>query len=119
MPMLEIKTSSIDSFVYKREKNELKMVKDDQGLPVIKEKNAKKATWFNNNEVIVPTEYCLQLGLYLYLRNTTHGVFGVAFLEPEDYLHPEDFQPNKRDIQIVKCEMKRELIQPYIDYATD
>jgi hypothetical protein len=42
LPMLEIKTSSIDSFVYKKERNELKMVKDHNGLPVIKERNAKK-----------------------------------------------------------------------------
>jgi hypothetical protein len=40
--MLEIKTSSIDSFVYKRERNELRMVKNQSGLPKIKEKNAKK-----------------------------------------------------------------------------
>jgi hypothetical protein len=44
MPMLEIKTSSIDAFVYKRERNELKMVKDENGLPAVKEKNAKKAS---------------------------------------------------------------------------
>jgi hypothetical protein len=44
MPMLEIKTSSIDSFVYKRVNNQLKMTKDVNGLPVIKEKNAKKNT---------------------------------------------------------------------------
>jgi hypothetical protein len=44
MPMLEIKTSSIDSLLYKRERNELKMVKSSDGTPVIKEKNAKKKT---------------------------------------------------------------------------
>jgi hypothetical protein len=43
-PMLEIKTSSIDSFVYKKEKNELKMQKDAGGLPLIKTKGTKKAS---------------------------------------------------------------------------
>jgi hypothetical protein len=61
----------------------------------------------------------LQLGLYLYLRNTTKGIFGIAFLEREDYAYPENFQPNNRDIQIVKCEMQREQIEPYIQFATD
>jgi hypothetical protein len=71
-----------------------------------------------DGKIKIPDEYCLQLGLYLYLRNTIHGVFGVAFLEPQDYADPESFQAKDHDIQIVKCEMKRELIQPYIDYAT-
>jgi hypothetical protein len=119
MPMLEIKTSSIDAFVYKRERNELKMVKDENGLPVIKEKNAKKASWFTNDQITIPNEYCLQLGLYLYLRNTTHGIFGIAFLKPEDYANPEHFKASEREIQIVKCEMQRDQIEPYIKHATE
>jgi hypothetical protein len=59
----------------------------------------------------------MQLGLYLYLRNATYGIFGIAFLEPEDYVNPDHFQADKHDIQIVKCEMQRELIQPYIELA--
>jgi hypothetical protein len=42
-PMLEIKTSSIDSFVYKKDFNNcLKMQKDINGIPLVKEKNGKK-----------------------------------------------------------------------------
>jgi hypothetical protein len=40
--MLEIKTSSIDTLFYKSEHNELKMVKNSDGLPVVKEKNGKR-----------------------------------------------------------------------------
>jgi hypothetical protein len=43
-PMLEIKTTSIDSFIYKNINNELKMQKDVNGLPLIKEKQGKYNT---------------------------------------------------------------------------
>jgi hypothetical protein len=117
-PMLEIKTSSIDSFVYKKERNELKMQKDATGLPLIKTKDTKKASWFNSEQrICIPTEYCLQLALYLYLRNITHGVFAIGFLEAEDYLHPELFQTTNREIRIVDFNIKREQVTPLIEYA--
>ncbi|GHU48306.1 hypothetical protein FACS1894218_4850 [Bacilli bacterium] len=40
--MLEIKTTSIDSLVYKKVNNELKMQFDDRGFPIVKEENGKK-----------------------------------------------------------------------------
>jgi hypothetical protein len=40
--MLEVKTSSIDSFVYKKTNNELKMQFDFNGYPQIKEPNGKR-----------------------------------------------------------------------------
>jgi hypothetical protein len=43
-PMLEIKTTSIDSFVYKTTNNELKMMKDSNGAPLVKEVNGKRRT---------------------------------------------------------------------------
>jgi hypothetical protein len=42
LPMLEIKTSSIDSFKYRVENNQMEMIVDHNGLPVVKELNAKK-----------------------------------------------------------------------------
>jgi hypothetical protein len=42
--MLEIKTTSIDSFVYKNINNELKMMKDQNGAPLVKEINGKRKT---------------------------------------------------------------------------
>jgi hypothetical protein len=95
----------------------LKMQKDANGLPLIKEKGSKKSSWFNNDKISIPTEYCLQLALYLYLRNVNHGVFAVAFLEPEDYLHPELFTVTNREIRIVDFNIKREQIVPLIEYA--
>ncbi|MCQ3915071.1 MAG: hypothetical protein MJ201_04985 [Mycoplasmoidaceae bacterium] len=41
-PMLEIKTSSIDAFVYKTEKGLLHMQKEPNGLPFVKEQGKKK-----------------------------------------------------------------------------
>jgi hypothetical protein len=115
--MLEIKTSSIDALLYKTEYNELKMVKDASGKPIIKEKNAKRNSWFKNGQITIPNEYCLQLGLYLYLRNTTKGVFAIGFLEAKDYVNPEEFDSRDHEIQIVYLEMNRTLMEQYIAYA--
>ena len=43
-PMLEVKTSSCDSLVYKQtEENQLRMVKDENGFPIVKVPGGKKA----------------------------------------------------------------------------
>jgi hypothetical protein len=42
--MIEIKTTSIDSFVYKKENNELRLQRDKNGLPLIKEFGGKRAS---------------------------------------------------------------------------
>jgi len=42
MPMLEIKTSSIDAFWYKKNGSELVMQKDENGYPIVKEPNKKR-----------------------------------------------------------------------------
>ncbi|MDR0739575.1 MAG: YqaJ viral recombinase family protein [Mycoplasmataceae bacterium] len=118
LPMLEIKTSSIDTLFYKSEHNELKMVKNSDGLPVVKEKNGKRNSWFQNGQINISNEYCMQLGLYLYLRNTTKGVFAIGFLEPKDYANPESFDPYKHEIQIAYLEMNRNMMAQYIEYAT-
>jgi hypothetical protein len=40
-PMLEIKTTSIDSFVYKTQNNQLTMQKDGKGYPLVKQVKSK------------------------------------------------------------------------------
>ena len=107
-PMLEVKTSSCDSLVYKQtEENQLRMVKDENGFPIVKVPGGKKAEWFDaDNKFIIPLEYKYQLGLYLYLRKVKKGVFAVGFLQREDYKNMEDFDPNKREIHLVNFSIK-------------
>lgn len=107
-PMLEVKTSSYDSLVYKQtEENQLRLVKDENGFPIVKVPGGKKAEWFDaDNKFIIPLEYKYQLGLYLYLRKVKKGVFAVGFLQREDYKNMEDFDPNKREIHLVNFSIK-------------
>jgi hypothetical protein len=116
--MIEIKTTSIDSFVYKKENNELRLQRDKNGFPLIKEVGGKRASWFNKDGVCIPDDYKLQLGLYLYLRNATNGLFAIAFLKPEDYVKPEDFNINDHEIALIKMDVKNnsKLLQ-YIKMA--
>ena len=41
-PILEIKTSSIDSFVFRKNKNLFELVKDENGAPKVKNKGEKR-----------------------------------------------------------------------------
>ncbi|MDR0826123.1 MAG: YqaJ viral recombinase family protein [Mycoplasmataceae bacterium] len=118
-PMLEVKTSSIDSFVYKKTNNELKMQFDFNGYPQIKEPNGKRNSWFNNNDIVIPMEYRMQLGLYLYLRNINHGVFAIAFLTPRDYKNPEGFNADNHELRIVDFTVKLEIVSQFVKQATD
>lgn len=119
-PMLEIKTSSIDSFVYKNEGGVLRMQKDENNIPLIKLEKGKLKSWYNeNNEIEVPLEYKLQLSLYLYLRNITKGIFVIGFLEKEDYAAPEKFDPSKRQIEIVELNIDREQFEKIVNVAKD
>ncbi|XQP55985.1 MAG: MPN551 family DNA-binding protein [Mycoplasmoidaceae bacterium] len=100
-PMLEIKTSSIDAFVYKTEKGLLRMQKDEQGYPLIKEPGKKKLSWFGaDGKLAISDEYKYQLGLYLYLRKVNTGMFAVCFLTKEDYLHPENFKIEDHEVYL-------------------
>ncbi len=117
-PMLEIKTTSVDNFMYKKINNSLILLKDEFGYPIVKQKFAKKKLMFIKNEIQIPIEYQCQLMLYLHLRNVNFGIFAFAFLEKEDYKYPENFDPYKRDIHIVEMRIKNntELLS-LINYA--
>ncbi len=118
-PMLEIKTTSIDSFVYQNIDHKLTLIKDANNLPQVKLKNGKRDSWFDSNHnVLVPNEYQFQLGLYCYLRNITKGVFAVAFLKPEDYANPSQTNIMDREIKIVDFNVDLKHFQTYIDQAT-
>lgn len=100
-PMLEIKTTSIDAFVYKTQKGLLHMQKDEQGLPLVKEAGKKKLSWFDDNgKLKISNEYMYQLGLYLYLRKINRGMFAVCFLTGQDYAHPEEFKIDEHEVHM-------------------
>jgi hypothetical protein len=116
--MLEIKTSSIDSFVYRKNNGKLEMVLEDE-LPKIKERYAKRMTWFAEDKIVPPTEYVLQLGLYLYLRDLSEGAIVVSFLNGIDYIKPQEFVANDHEIHVVKISMDKEKFSKYINFATE
>jgi hypothetical protein len=52
----------------------------------------------------------------MYLRKTHKGVFAVGFLKPEDYVHPENFSCQNREIKLIDFTIN-ESFQQYIDYG--
>ncbi len=100
-PMLEIKTTSIDSFVFKKENGSFFMKKDKNGYPIIKLLGEKRNSWYRNNDISISEEYKYQLGLYLYLRNINRGIFAIAFLTTEDYVHSENYIIDNHEIALV------------------
>lgn len=119
-PMLEIKTTSIDSFVYKTVNGVLTLQKDKNNIPLIKKQNGKIETWFDqNNKLLIPLEYQLQLSLYMYLRKVNLGIFVIGFLEKEDYANPNDFNVNLRRIETAKINLDLNKFEPIIETATN
>lgn len=117
LPMLEIKTSSVDKFEYKNINGKLTMQFDTDNLPKVKSANEKMNSWFENGQIIIPIEYKYQLGLYLYLRNIEKGMFVVGFLTREDYVYPEKFNPNNRNIYMVEMKINRSEFEDTIKLA--
>lgn len=125
-PMLEIKTSSYDAFVFKNEKNVLKLMKDSNNIPLVKVKNKKYESWFNEDKINIPTEYAYQLGLYMFLRKINNGLFVVSFIEKQYYANPNAFIPNEKNTYLInfkinnidsfskKIDQAREWYQKYI-----
>lgn len=119
-PMLEIKTTSIDSFKFKKEGNLFVLQKDANNHPIIKKIGEKQEKWFDlNNDIIIPDEYKYQLGLYCYLRNISNGLFAICFLETKDYIEPKEVNINDRRIELVEFKVDLEEFKNIIEYATD
>lgn len=118
-PMLEIKTTSIDAFEYKKINGTLRMQKDANDVPIIKEKNKKYNSWFDsNNQIIIPKDYSLQLGLYLYLRNIEKGIFAIGFLNVQDYVMPQKYDANDHIIKLVDFKINiKKFENLYIEQA--
>ena len=117
-PILEIKTTSIDSFVFKKEGNNFVLQKTSDGTPCVKNIGEKRAKWFDTkNEVVIPLEYMFQLGLYCYLRNVNTGMFAICFLKTEDYKDPEKCNVDDREIRIVDFNVNLNQFKLNIEYA--
>ena len=118
--MLEIKTTSRDKFKFSKEGNSFKVKIDTKGLPEIKTFELGYLKWFGDDNVLtVPLEYKFQLGLYLYLRNWTKGVFAVGFLHQEDYVHPEKFNLSDRKFELINFDIDLNEFKKVIDEATE
>lgn len=70
--------------------------------------SSKPQEWENNN---VPISYLLQGAEYCYLKGIDRIVFVVAFLQDEDYNHPENFKPTKENTRIIVKKLKNILIE--------
>lgn len=117
-PILEIKTTSIDAFKFKKINGLLILEKDINNHPVVKSKGEKRKKWFDsNNNIIIPQEYLYQLGLYCYLRNTSKGIFAICFLETDDYINPELTDIKNREIYLVDIDIDLNSFKNEIDNA--
>ncbi|AGX89211.1 MPN551 family DNA-binding protein [Mycoplasma parvum] len=128
--IIEIKTTPLDSYSWDFKDNEFQLVKDIKGIPIIKEYKGNIHKWFafSNNELKIPEEYQYQLALYLYLRGIEKGYFCIAFLNQNNYLKPENFNPTpkkelgKENPQVVVIEEMNIDLQAFkkvIDYAEE
>lgn len=117
-PILEIKTTSIDSFKFKKENGLFTLLKDANNHPIVKVKGEKKQKWFDaNSNIIIPDEYKYQLGLYCFLRNTESGIFAIAFLETIDYINPSSTKIEEREIYLVDFSIDLKLFAKEIEKA--
>lgn len=116
--LLEIKTSSIDKLVYETVNGNLRMKIDTNGLPIVKEKGAKRLEWFDKNKnLVIPQEYLLQIALYAYLRNIEHAYLAVTFLKPEDYQFPEKYTTEDHEVYLVEVDIDLKMIIPLLKKA--
>jgi hypothetical protein len=114
-PMMEIKTTSVDKFDWRKNGEALNLVWDGE-LPKVKKVNAGKEGWFINDEIQLPSHYLMQLCLYMYLRNITNGVFVVGFVETLYYANPKLWKPSEENVTIVEVKMN-DNFKHYINKA--
>lgn len=70
--------------------------------------SSKPHAWENNN---VPVEYLLQGLEYAYLKGLDRVVFVCAFLQEDDYNHPEMFVPTKENTKVVVKKIKDVMVE--------
>lgn len=115
--MIEIKTASIDQFLFEKKNGFCYMQKED-GLPIIKNKDVKYNSWFLNNKINIPNNYLFQLSLYMYLKKVDLGAFIIGFVPTINYKDPKDYDVKSNEVRIVNYTLNLKKFQWYIDYAT-
>ena len=70
--------------------------------------SSKPHLWENNS---VPIEYLLQGAEYVYLKNLDRIVFICAFLQDNDYNHPENFKPDENNTIFVVKKLKDIVVE--------
>lgn len=115
--MIEIKTASIDQFLFEKKNGFYYMQKED-GLPIIKNKDVKYNSWFLNNKISIPNNYLFQLSLYMYLKKVDLGTFIIGFVPTINYKDPKDYDVKSNEVRIVNYTLNLKKFQWYIDYAT-
>ena len=115
--MIEIKTASIDQFLFEKKNGFYYMQKED-GLPIIKNKDVKYNSWFLNNKINIPNNYLFQLSLYMYLKKVDLGAFIIGFVPTINYKDPKDYDVKSNEVRIVNYTLNLKKFQWYIDYAT-
>ena len=115
--MIEIKTASIDQFLFEKKNGFYYMQKED-GLPIIKNKDVKYNSWFLNNKISIPNNYLFQLSLYMYLKKVDLGAFIIGFVPTINYKDPKDYDVKSNEVRIVNYTLNLKKFQWYIDYAT-
>lgn len=116
--MLEAKTTSIDSFVFKKDSGFFVLQKDENGVPLVKLENGKYESWFNDEGIVVPPNYLFQLSLYMYLRKVEFGVFVIGFVPTLDYVKPELFDTSVNEVRVVNYQLDLSKFAWFIQYGT-
>lgn len=87
---------------------------------IVEIKTTKRAEDWEDD---IPPYYKLQAALYAYLKEFDDVVVPVAFLEPEDYEHPENFEPSVKNTKVYEFKLsedypnfEEDFIQPATDF---
>lgn len=72
---------------------------------IVEIKTTKRAEDWEDD---IPPYYKLQAALYSYLKGYDDVIVPVAFLEPEDYEHPENFEPSVSNIKVYEFKLSEE-----------
>lgn len=119
-PMLEIKTTSIDAFQFKKINNLMVLQKDASQKPIVKQVDGNKNKWFDSdNNILIPINYQFQLGLYCYLRNVEKGLFAICFLQSSDYDKPSDFNVDERELHLIDYKINLSEFSKFINYGKE
>lgn len=118
-PMLEVKTTGIDSFKYTHVNNQFVLQKNEFNLPIVKQECGNYQKWFKDDKIVIPYEYIFQLSLYLYLRKITKGIFFICFLTMDNYINPTQFSADNSLIEVCELQINMKLFQAHVKSATE